>query len=331
MAGDGKWIQVEAVARWLLNTLTKKPWGISIEVTHNCTADCRHCDKGEKIANEKLATPEEYLRIYKSIRPVVVQISGGEPLLRPDVLDIIKILRNPGHLPFIVFVTNASLLTEEKYEELKEAGVHQFSISLDFPDERHDENRKIPGLFNHLSTLIPKLTARGNCDINMLTAVTRENYPHLMENLRLAESWGSRLNLSMYTAGRTEEKDLLITSPEDLAGLRKMFDQLNEARSNGARLFASEEVLDRSYQFYANGAHANNCKVGIRCLVVNPDGTFCPCAMKYDTAFKTAKELQEKFSKHNECSDCYISMRANTEKPLREMLRDVWRSQIRGG
>ena len=132
MSKRSRFFVAEGVMRWAWNTIVNKPWAISIEVTHNCTADCEHCDKGKKIKNEIQATPEEYRRIYEEVRPLMVQVSGGEPLLRKDILDIVRIFKNPGHLPYIVFITNASLLTEEKYLQLKEAGVDQFSISLDF-------------------------------------------------------------------------------------------------------------------------------------------------------------------------------------------------------
>ena len=329
MTKQSRFFALEGALRWIWNTMIQKPWAISIEVTHNCTANCEHCDKGEWIEGEKQATPEEYRQIYEQIRPLVVQISGGEPLLRGDILDIVRILKNPGHLPYIVFVTNASLLTEEKYDQLKEAGVDQFSISLDFPDKRHDENRRFPGLFQHLDALIPKLTGRGNNDITVITAVTRKNYPYLLDNLRVVKKWGARLNLSMYTAGRTGERDLLITSPEDLSAFRKIIDGLIEEKRKGACIFSTEAVLNRYYQFFENGSSSGGCKVGIRSLVVNPDGSFCPCAMNKDLNYTTHKDLRNNFSRNNNCDACFISLRANTEKPLREVVRDIWASRTR--
>jgi MoaA/NifB/PqqE/SkfB family radical SAM enzyme len=322
-------MQIEAAYRWMKNTITKRPWAISIEVTHNCNANCKHCDKGEAIPREKQATAETFFQIYQQIKPLVVQISGGEPMMRKDIYDIVRIFKKPGHLPYIVFVTNAGLLTEEKYDKLKEAGVDQFSISLDFPDERHDENRCVKGLFQHLNTLIPKLTAKGNNDITMITAVTRENYPHLVENLKLVQNWGACLNLSMYTAGRTGDRDLLITSEEDLAAFRKVMNKMIEEKRKGAPIFSSEAVMNRYYNFFASGAHAGGCKAGIRSLVVNPDGSLCPGAMKKDLTFKSQKEMRKKFSRNNTCDQCFISLRANTEKPLFDVVRDIWASRSR--
>ncbi|NQT26329.1 radical SAM protein [candidate division KSB1 bacterium] len=316
--------EFEAASGWIANNLMSRPWAISIEITHNCNANCLHCDKGEHIKDEKRASIEEYLRIYKEAKPIVVQISGGEPMMRKDYLDIVKAFHNPGHMPYLVFVTNAGLLTEEKYDELKAAGVDKFSISIDFPDERHDENRKVKGLFKHLDELIPKIMAKGNNDVTMITAVTRKNYPYLMDNLRIVEGWGAALNFSMYTSGRTGDEDLLIRSAEDLKKFRAVMDQLIEAKRQGSLIFSSEEILNRYYAFFENGAKTGNCKVGKRSFVVNPDGSICPCAMKKDLAYKTHKEIKQIFVRHNTCDQCFISLRANTEKPIWELVRDIW-------
>ena len=329
MSVRGLLFGLQVTSRWLINTFLGRPWAISIEVTHNCTANCAHCDKGGFIRNEKQASPADYRRIYEQINPIVVQISGGEPLLRKDLVDIVSTLKSPGHLPYIVICTNASLLTEEIYDQLKDAGVDQFSISLDFPDERHDENRCLPGLFRHIDDLVPRLTARGNHDITVLTAVTRKNYPYLLENLRIVVGWDARLNLSMYTADRTGDRDLLITSSEDLASFRDALDQLIRAKRQGANVFSSMEVIDRYYAFFATGARADGCMAGIRSLVVNPDGSLCPCAMHMDKTFDTHRKMKKYFSRSNTCGQCFISQRASTEKPLREVIRDTWRDKSR--
>ena len=328
MARMSPFYAMDGVVRWFVNNSLGRPWAISIEVTHNCTANCGHCDKGEIIPNEKQANAEDYKRIYEMLRPLVVQVSGGEPLLRRDILDIVRALKNPGRLPYLVFVTNASLLTEEKYDQLKLAGVDEFSISLDFPDERHDENRRIPGLFSHLDGLIPRLSAKGNHDITMITAVTKKNYPHLLDMLHVVQEWNARYNLSMYTAGRTKDFGLCIEG-QDLKPFRHIMDQVIEEKRRGAAIFSTEPVLNRYYAFFENGCATHGCKAGIRSLVVNPDGSLCPCAMKKDVAFRTQKELKYHFARNNTCKECFISLRANTEKPFLELVRDIWSTKDR--
>ena len=74
-------------------------------------------------------------------------MSGGEPLLRPDLLEIVRTLK-AGCAPLRVFVnTNGALLTLPRFADLVDAGVDEVLVSLDYPDARHDAFRAIPGLF----------------------------------------------------------------------------------------------------------------------------------------------------------------------------------------
>ena len=70
-----------------------------------------------------------------------------------DIVDIAREIREPNGAPYLILVTNGSRLNKALYDELCAAGVDQFSISLDFPDTRHDEFRQIPQLFAHLQNV----------------------------------------------------------------------------------------------------------------------------------------------------------------------------------
>lgn len=144
------------VYRGLRNYLTKRPLCISFEVTHSCNAKCIHCHLHGPV-EEQRASPERLGEICRELSPVVAQASGGEPLLRKDLEQIIHAWRVPNRAPFIVVTTNATLLTLERYRSLREAGVAEFSISLDYPDDRHDTFRGVPGLFRRIEKLIQDL------------------------------------------------------------------------------------------------------------------------------------------------------------------------------
>jgi MoaA/NifB/PqqE/SkfB family radical SAM enzyme len=72
----------------------------------------------------------------ETLQPVVVQISGGEPLMREDLCEIVRNVKQANSLPYIILVSSWTLMTPERYLELREAGVDQFSVSLDFADSR---------------------------------------------------------------------------------------------------------------------------------------------------------------------------------------------------
>jgi MoaA/NifB/PqqE/SkfB family radical SAM enzyme len=119
--------------------------------------------------------PAEYRRYVEALRPCVVQISGGEPLLREDVVEIVRAIKNGDTLPYTILVSNWSEMTKEKYLTLRAAGVDQFSVSLDFPDSRHDDFRVYTGLYRHLEDLIPRLARLGHDDIVLNSCITSVN------------------------------------------------------------------------------------------------------------------------------------------------------------
>ncbi len=308
------------------NFLTGKPLVVSFEVTSSCNADCMHCDKGGIIEGEKHLSPDEIGAIYRKLKPVAVQLSGGEPLLRKDLLDIVRAVKQWGGAPYLILVSNGKLMTKEKYLALKEAGVDQISISLDFPDERHDEFRKIPGLFRHLEKTVPILTAEGNNDIVLNTAISRENMTDLAALCKKAEEWGTYLSYSAYSSLRTGDTSYTISSEEDLRTLRSAIDELQEMKRAGHQIRNTPAILENTYGFFRDGGVAG-CKAGYRFLLVTPEGYHRPCAHKH-LKYGSQKELIDNFSCSNDCEGCYVAIRSYCDKSYIDLLREQILSRL---
>ena len=184
---------VRIAAQSLLNRTKGWPICVSFEVTHSCVADCVHCDKGGVKQEIDLMSVTDYRRYSQTLKPGLCQMSGGEPLMRADLEDIIRAIKRPGGLPMVVCVSNFWLMTEERYLSLNRAGVSLFSISLDFPDERHDDFRRLPGLFAKMSELIPHLVRTyGRENIVLNSALTHANFAEIPGLVAKAEEWGTQ-------------------------------------------------------------------------------------------------------------------------------------------
>lgn len=316
---------MQFVRHGIKNLLTNKPLAISLEITHSCNCNCRHCDKGGMIKNEKLASIQRFAEVTRELQPLIAQISGGEPLLRDDLFELIQLIKVWGGLPHVVLVTNAHLLTVEKYKKFKELGVDEFSISLDYPDERHDQNRGIRGLYQHLNKLLPRLSAFGNKDITLITVIRSDNVKDLMDCASHAIRWDVAINFSSYTALRTQDQSKSVHGEASLQELRSQIDSLIQFKKETGRIFTTESVLNKYHEFFANGSTIPDCRAGYRCLVVNPDGRLAPCAMQ-PYSYDTQKELIDKFSRTNTCGGCLVSMRANSERSIPTMFKDSWAS-----
>ena len=120
---------------------------ISWNTTQACNISCLHCyrDAGDCLRDE--LTTDEGKRLLDDAFACGFRIfvfSGGEPLLRPDLLELIAYARSIGLRP--VLGTNGILLTPEKVAELKQAGLAAAGISVDsVSPERHDWFRQSAG------------------------------------------------------------------------------------------------------------------------------------------------------------------------------------------
>lgn len=318
--------------RTLRSVVAGRPICVSFEVTHACPASCRHCDKGGgKLEGQRLR-PEDYRRIEREILPAVAQLSGGEPLLRDDLEEIARAIKEPVGLPVVICVTNGWLLDEKRYLSLVEAGVDLFSVSLDFPDERHDDFRRLPGLFRKLDELVPRCARLGLGNIALNAALTRANFVAIPELVATAERWGVRLSFSAYCALRTGDRSYCITEAEDLSVLRRHVDFLLRHRRRSATVLNPPSILRNTLRFFQAGGHFGGCRAGRRFLVVRPDGLLNGCSMFPEDRFRTREEAARRFTRREACDECYVAIRAGAERSLARLAAEslgTWR-RLRG-
>jgi len=302
---------MKLVRRGIQNYITKRPLAVGYEVTLSCNLNCRHCDLGGVIKVEKQIKPEEYGDLTQRLRPVVVLFSGGEPLLRKDIAAIVKAVKQSDGTPYLILVTNGLLLNESNYLQLHEAGVNQFSVSLEFPDERQDEFRGRPGLYKRLEQTLPRLAKLGFRDIILNTAINKENLREILPLTKRAIEWGVDISYSAYTALRTKNEDYCLNNGEDLEILRQAINELIILKKQGIHLVNPELTLRDTLKFFEQG-YMPNCKAGIRFLVVMPDGSLIPCSL-HRNKYATREEMIEKFSRTNQCGSCYVAIRSYSE------------------
>lgn len=318
---------IELARGGIHNYITKHPIVVSYEVTLSCNCNCHHCDLGGVIKDEKQITPEEYRDLTQRLKPLAAQISGGEPLLRRDIAAIVRAIKQAG-VQYAILVTNGVLLNETNYLQLREAGVSQFSVSLDFPDERHDEFRRRPGLYKRLERTLPQLAKLGFRDIILNTAITKANLREVLHLAEKAIEWGVDISYSAYTPLRTGNGDYCLNTGEDLEILRQAIDELMILRKENAHLVNPDLTLRDTVRFFEQ-RFVPDCKAGERFLVVMPDGSLVPCSL-HRTKYATRNEMMKNFSRTNRCGKCYVAIRSYSEmsffshvKNFRGYLRDM--------
>lgn len=306
-----------------LNWSTRRPLVVSFEVTDSCNCFCRHCDHGGMRDDSKNLKPADYRRYMDVLRPVLVQVSGGEPLLRNDLEEVVRNIKNAGTgLPYIILVSNWALMTEPRYLALRSAGVDQFSVSLDFPDRRHDDFRGYPGLYDQLSDIIPRCARHGFDDIVLNTCITAANLDEINGCADQAKAWGVNICYSAYSARRTGCRELFPGDEEQLRRLRQQLDRVEQRKDSSQWIVSATSTLQATREYFERGG-APGCKAGQRFLVVTCQGKLQPCSMqfiRYDLGQQA--RMAHEFTEQNECDECYVAIRSNLDKTFPQLVKE---------
>ncbi|HJW65364.1 MAG TPA: radical SAM protein [Candidatus Bathyarchaeia archaeon] len=168
------------------------PLVVSWNVTRKCNLACSHCyiNAAKDELQGELNT-EEAKRLIDQIsyvsRPLLI-LSGGEPLLRADIYDLIQYGADKGLR--MGLGSNGSLINQEVAKNLKAAGVKTVSISLDSRNpEKHDEFRGVKGSWQKAVEAITALRQNGVL-VQVNTTVTQQNHNEIDEIMSLAEELG---------------------------------------------------------------------------------------------------------------------------------------------
>ncbi|MEM2907403.1 MAG: radical SAM protein, partial [Candidatus Odinarchaeota archaeon] len=107
---------------------------LRISVTQRCNLRCQYCHhEGERDIKKEYMTPDEIAKITSlgaKLGVRKIKITGGEPLLRPDIAEIIRKIKHVKGITEISMTTNGTLLNQ-KASEIKKAGLDRVNVSLD--------------------------------------------------------------------------------------------------------------------------------------------------------------------------------------------------------
>jgi len=168
------------------------PLVLSWNITRKCNLKCPHCyinATTQEPINE--LTTEEAKTLIDQICEVsspLLILSGGEPLLRQDVYELVRYGAAKGLK--MGLGSNGSLIDDVAAKKLKEAGIETVSISLDSHiPEQHDEFRGVKGSWEKAVRAIKALRENGVL-VQVNTTVTQQNYDQIDDIMSLAETLG---------------------------------------------------------------------------------------------------------------------------------------------
>jgi MoaA/NifB/PqqE/SkfB family radical SAM enzyme len=307
------------LAKYAWLTARRMPVLVHFEVTLRCNARCGFCDYWKTDPSARATELKSFADAARFFNPMLVTFTGGEPLLRRDLEDVVAAVAGAVRLKFITLITHGGMLSPERGQSLWEAGVNQFNISLDYLDGRHDTARGIPGLTAKIFAAVSTMRAKGIDSIRFNTVIKDDNLDQLLPIVHRAAAIGCGVNFSVYTDAKNGNRSHLVDA-RHTADLDAVIGALLAYKRKRRGVITNSDYYLEQIPRYVRGEMREPCRSGIRTIHVDPTGHVKRCP-DFPTDFHWADfRRYEPIS----CNACYYACRGEAQAPLQlSRVRDV--------
>jgi pyrroloquinoline quinone biosynthesis protein E len=252
------------------------PMWLLAELTFACPVQCSYCSNPLELSasrKNELST-EEWIRVMRQARKLgAVQLgfSGGEPLVRTDLEELVIEAKSLGY--YINLITSSIGLTAEKITTLKKAGLGHIQIS--FQGSNRESNQLLGGTdsFDH-KVAMTKEVIKQELALGLNFVLHRQNLHQVEEFLTMAQSLGAEFvelaNCQYYGWG-LHNREHLLPSQEQLIDAERVTNEFREKYKGDMDIFfVAPDYYDDRPKKCSNGW-------GTTFMTVNPEGEVLPC------------------------------------------------------
>ncbi|MEN8261977.1 MAG: radical SAM protein [Nitrospirota bacterium] len=267
----------------------KMDYLIQWHLTEKCNLTCSHCyqageENGELTSSEAGETVREIsetLSIWKKNYEIdfspSVNLTGGEPLLRGDLFEILYEFKNIGFDMYLL--TNGILVDNEKAKRLYEAGVKGVQVSIEGPEAVHESIRGRKSFSASMRGVKHLLNA--GLEVTLNVTVSRLNAEYLIDMVGLASDTGvHKLGFSRLVPwGRGK---ILFDEMLKTAALKELYGKVFSVdRKNGLKIVTGDPVASQfrndTQDIDLGDTALGGCAAGVSGMTILPDGTVVPC------------------------------------------------------
>jgi radical SAM protein with 4Fe4S-binding SPASM domain len=316
------------------------PFQIGLELTKACNYQCKHCfsSAGKPLAHE-LSFKEicDLMDESYDIGAIFVNLTGGEPILRPDLLEILEYTCHFGEAQIYHFQTNGTTWNRELLEQFLRVCQKQPSIDVQISLDGYDPTSYVrarggpPENFNRMVEFVQALKAN-EVEVNSIMAVTNQTLPFAIKTARFAiQELGIEqfLIIPLFPAGRAVAnfselefsrqawRDLLV----EITNLKKgqawggdiqrvevgfftLYDLVLPLEEAGLQKEIRSVWRFEEENFERDAKRPTMCESGYTDLVVNSEGLVFPCTPSIDSAFIAGSTRSDSLSSIWENSSC---------------------------
>ena len=252
------------------------------ECTLRCSLKCRHCGSDCHTTSGVKDMPfEDFAKVLRRIsekydpHKVFIIITGGEPLMRPDIASCGRAIYDMG-FPWGM-VTNGMLLDRRRFDSLLKAGIHSATVSLDGFEADHEWMRGVPGSYAKALNAIRMFIGVPDMVFDVVTCANRRNLATLPDLREFLISTGLRRwrIFTVFPSGRAaSDPDMRLTAEE----FDRVMDFIAETRRDG------RIKLDYGCEGFLGGYEGKvrdylfRCDAGLSCASILSNGDIAACA-----------------------------------------------------
>lgn len=254
---------------------TFTPLALIAELTHRCPLHCVYCSNPLELnARTAELSTEAWAKVFRQAAELGVlqaDFTGGEPLARPDILELVSSARQAGL--YVNLITSGLPLDESRLEKLVAAGLDHFQLS--FQGSRPETASEISGTTTHAQKLrVLDWLARHRLAVTLNFVIHRRNIHQLEEMLAIAESsCATRVEFAnvQYYGWAFANRENLLPSREQLDSSLQILKSAQERLRGKIRI---EYVVP---DYYAKFPKACMGGWGRKLMLIVPSGDVLPC------------------------------------------------------
>jgi pyrroloquinoline quinone biosynthesis protein E len=251
------------------------PLALIAEITHRCPLHCVYCSNPIELAavSSELSTAEwiDVLQQSGGLGMLHAHFTGGEPLARPDLTELIAGARAAGL--YTNLITSGLGLNETRLQALVDAGLDHIQIS--FQDSREEAANWIAGAKAHAHKIeLSRLIRRHKIAFTVNLVIHRQNIDHLEEMIAFIE----RLAPERMEIAHTQYYGWALQNRAALLPTRAQLDKAVEVVAAADKRLAGRIRIDSVVpDYYARYPKACMGGWGRRLMLINPAGRVLPC------------------------------------------------------
>ncbi|MGB3051093.1 MAG: radical SAM protein [Polyangiales bacterium] len=248
-----------------------KPWTAHLYLTDQCNLDCHYCNEYDNsVPHPETADLKKYMDKIRELGCFRIGFQGGEPLMHPDVVELVRYAKDLGFLD-ISMSSNAFLLTKPMLADLADAGLHSLAISV-------DRMTPIESTRKSLKTVRHKFAWFKDSPVKLVVAgvMFHDSVEQSAQVIDECLKDDVRVHCRVIHDDLVNDRKLRLYP--DVSGMERMLDYQEELKRKGEAIHTSWRLLQYQKDMLAGKKNEWSCVAGYKYFFVSAQGQFWLCS-----------------------------------------------------